>query len=78
MLGLDGLILDSAIDVGRVLDQALASDRPCIIDAKVDPDVVALPPHSTWEQTKKFFLALAKGDEDRKGIIEQLLKQWRS
>jgi pyruvate dehydrogenase (quinone) len=78
LLGLDGATLDDAANVAKVLDQAIASNKPFVIDAKVDPHVVALPPHSTWEQTKNFFLALAQGDEDRKGIMNQLLKQWRS
>ena len=77
LLGLNGASLCKAADVRKVLEQALTSDRPFVIDAQVDPDVVALPPHSTWEQTRNFFLALAKGDEDRKGIIEHLIKQWR-
>jgi len=47
-----------------------------VIDAKVDPNVVALPPHATFDQTKDFFLALAKGDTDRSAILHQLSKQW--
>jgi pyruvate dehydrogenase (quinone) len=78
LLGLNGAVLDRAENVLPVLDEALASDRPFVIDAKVDPDVVALPPHSTFEQAKNFFSALAKGDEDRKGILDQLIKQWRA
>jgi pyruvate dehydrogenase (quinone) len=78
LLGLNGVVLDRAENVLPVLNEALTSDRPFIIDAKVDPDVVALPPHSTFEQAKNFFAALAKGDEDRTGILEQLIKQWRA
>jgi pyruvate dehydrogenase (quinone) len=76
LLGLRGFTMAKPSDVADVWRQALASDRPVVIDAKVDPDVVALPPHATLEQTKNFFMALAKGDEDRAGIIGQLSKQW--
>jgi pyruvate dehydrogenase (quinone) len=76
LLGLRGLTMKSPDDVNRVWMQALASDRPVVIDAKVDPNVVALPPHATFDQTKKFFLALAKGDTDRSAILHQLSNQW--
>jgi pyruvate dehydrogenase (quinone) len=76
LLGLRGLTMKSPEDVDRVWADALSSDRPVVIDAKVDPNVVALPPHATFDQTKKFFLALAKGDTDRSAILRQLSKQW--
>jgi pyruvate dehydrogenase (quinone) len=76
LLGLKGLTMAKPSDVAAVWSDALAADRPVVIDVKADPDVVALPPHATLEQTKNFFLALAKGDEDRAGILGQLSKQW--
>jgi pyruvate dehydrogenase (quinone) len=76
ILGLRGLTMAKPDDVARVWSEALASDRPVVIDAKVDPNVVALPPHATFEQTKNFFVALAKGDSDRGAILTQLYKQW--
>jgi pyruvate dehydrogenase (quinone) len=76
LLGLRGLTMKSPDDVVSIWREALASDRPVVIDAKVDPNVVALPPHATFEQTKNFFMALAKGDADRSAILKQLSKQW--
>ena len=76
LLGLRGFTMKSPDDVESVWKKALASDRPVVIDAKVDPNVVALPPHATFEQTKNFFEALLKGDSDRRGILHQLTKQW--
>lgn len=76
LLGLRGLTMKSPDDVNRIWTDALASDRPVVIDAKVDPNVVALPPYATFDQTKNFFLALAKGDADRSAILHQLSKQW--
>jgi len=57
------------------LEQAFASRRPVLVDVHADPDVVALPPHATFEQTKNLFEALAKGDPDRGPVLRQLLKQ---
>ena len=75
MLGLAGFTVDRPGDVDRVWQDALAADRPVIIDVKADPNVIALPPHATFEQTKNFFLAMAKGDEDRDAVLAQLYKQ---
>src|ERR1700704_5048350 len=74
-LGLEGLTVDSAAAVGDVWDAALKADRPVVIDVKADPNVVALPPHATLEQTRNFFLAMARGDEDRDRVLAQLFKQ---
>jgi pyruvate dehydrogenase (quinone) len=76
ILGLRGLTLATPGNVDRIWETALTADRPVVIDAKVDPNVVALPPHATLEQTKNFFLALAKGDADRNAILSNLAKQW--
>jgi pyruvate dehydrogenase (quinone) len=76
LLGLKGLTLDTPQAVGDVWKQALTADRPVVIDVKCDPNVIALPPHVTFEQTKNFFAALAKGDLDRGAILDQLRKQW--
>jgi pyruvate dehydrogenase (quinone) len=75
LLGLTGLTVAGPGDVGRVWDEALAADRPVVIDVKVDPNVIALPPHASFEQTKNLFLALARGDSDRNAILSQLWKQ---
>ncbi|HEY2034207.1 MAG TPA: thiamine pyrophosphate-requiring protein [Rhizomicrobium sp.] len=76
ILGLRGMTMAKPDDVAGVWAEALSSDRPVVIDAKVDPNVVALPPHATFEQTKNFFMAMAKGDNDRRAILTQLSKQW--
>ena len=75
MVGFTGLRIDGPGDVGPVLDKALASRRPVVIDVRADPNVIALPPHTTFEQTKKFFSALAMGDPDRNAILKQLFGQ---
>jgi pyruvate dehydrogenase (quinone) len=76
LLGLKGFTVASPDYAGRVWDDALASDRPVVINVKADPNVIALPPHATLEQTKNLFMALAKGDSDRGAILTQLWKQW--
>jgi pyruvate dehydrogenase (quinone) len=75
ILGLKGLTVAAPDDVDRVWDQALAADRPVVIDVKADPNVIALPPHASYEQAKNLFMALARGDKDRSAILNDLIKQ---
>jgi pyruvate dehydrogenase (quinone) len=75
LLGLKGLTVAGPGDVGAAWDEALAADRPVVIDVKADPNVIALPPHASFEQAKNLFLALARGDSDRGAILDQLFKQ---
>jgi pyruvate dehydrogenase (quinone) len=75
MLGLAGYRIGDPADVSRVLDLAFSADRPVVIDVRADPNVIALPPHATWEQTTNFFSALAKGDPDRNAVLKQLARQ---
>jgi len=76
LLGLMGLTVGGPQDVGGVWDRALAADRPVVIDVKADPNVIALPPHASFEQTKNFIDPVARGDSDRGAIIDQLVKQF--
>ena len=75
LLGLKGITVASPSDLAAAWDEALAADRPVVIDVKADPNVIALPPHATLEQTKNLFAALARGDADRGAIIADLFKQ---
>ena len=77
LLGFEGVRIARSTDVRPALERAFAARRPVLIDVHADPDVVALPPHATFEQTKKLFEALAKGDPDRGPVLRQLLKQLR-
>jgi len=74
-LGFLGRRIEQQDDVVPVLDAVLTADRSVVIDVRADPNVVALPPHATWEQTTNFFAALAKGDPDRDAVPKQLLRQ---
>lgn len=74
LIGLKGLTARHPGEVAQIWKEALVADRPVVIDFKVDPNVIALPPHVTFEQTKNFFMALARGDTDRNAILSQLAK----
>jgi len=46
-LGLKGIRVDRPDDLGRAWDDALAANRPCVLEAITDPDGPPLPPHIT-------------------------------
>ncbi len=47
-MGAEGLTVDSPADLGSALETAIASDRPTLLDVRVD-DSIALPGVATWE-----------------------------
>ncbi|MEI6350492.1 MAG: thiamine pyrophosphate-requiring protein [Verrucomicrobiota bacterium] len=75
LLGLKGIRVDNPDQIGDAWDQALAADCPVVFEAYTDPNVPTLPPHITFKQAVAFSQALAKGDTDELGIIEQTVKE---
>jgi pyruvate dehydrogenase (quinone) len=73
LCGLRGIRVDRPDDLASAWDEALRSDRPCLLEAMVDPDVPPLPPHVTLDQAKAFGLSLLKGEPGEGGIIKQAL-----
>ena len=71
LIGLRGRRVDSPDDVGPAWDEALAADRPFVIDAVVDPNVPPLPPHITFDQATSMVRALLKGDPEWRGVLRQ-------
>jgi pyruvate dehydrogenase (quinone) len=73
-LGLHGIAVDEPGQVGLAWDQALAADRPTVLDVRTDPDIPPIPPHATFEQAKDAARALLKGDPNRLGVLKEGLK----
>ena len=74
LVGLRGIRVDDPDQVGSSWDEALAADRPFVLDFVTDPEVPPLPPHINFEQAQMFALAVAKGDPGRREMIERSLK----
>jgi pyruvate dehydrogenase (quinone) len=75
LIGLKGIRVDDPDQIGAAWDEALAADRPVVLEAITDPAVPPLPPHITFEQAAHFAQAIRRGDSDRRGMITQSLKQ---
>jgi len=71
LIGLKGIRVDDPDDVGAAWEQALAADRPVVLEAITDPNVPPLPPHITFDQAKAMLSALLKGDPDAGKIVRQ-------
>jgi pyruvate dehydrogenase (quinone) len=74
-LGLIGLNIDTPDALGPAWEQALAADRPAVLDVRCDPDVPPIPPHASFEQVKAMAGAVFHGDEDTWGFMKQGMKQ---
>ena len=55
--------------------EALASDRPVILEAYTDGNVPPLPPHIKLEQAKAYASALLHRDPEAINIIKQSIKE---
>jgi len=73
-IGLGGIRVEAAEHVGPAWDEALALDRPCVLDFRTDPEVPPLPPHITFEEAKNFVTSLLH-DPSRSAIIRDAMKQ---
>jgi pyruvate dehydrogenase (quinone) len=71
LIGLEGIRVDSPDQVGDAWDEALAADRPCVLEAITDPEVPPLPPHITLQQAQHFMKAIMHGDPDSRRMIRQ-------
>jgi pyruvate dehydrogenase (quinone) len=75
LLGFGGVRIDRPDQVGPAWEQALAADRPFVIDAVVDPDVPTLPPWLKEDVARKLRQAMAAGDPNAAGMQRQMARE---
>ncbi|WP_310963529.1 thiamine pyrophosphate-requiring protein [Nocardioides terrisoli] len=75
LLGLTGIRCDDPKKIGNAWDEALASDKPVVLEVVVDREVPPIPPHIKKMQAKKVAKALKKGDSDMPGMATKGAKQ---
>jgi pyruvate dehydrogenase (quinone) len=73
-IGLKGLFVDDPDDVGAAWDEALAADRPVVLEVKTDREIAPLPPHISFKEAKAFMFSMAK-DEDAGHVIKDTARQ---
>jgi pyruvate dehydrogenase (quinone) len=76
LLGLGGVRVERPEQVTLALEEALAADRPMVLDLVVDANVLPIPPHVTPKQTKASIGALLKGDPEALAVAKATAKEW--
>jgi pyruvate dehydrogenase (quinone) len=75
LIGLKGIFCDRPENVAAAWEEALASDRPVVLEFKTDPEVPPLPSHISFKDAKNLMTTLAKGDPDESGVIVGAARQ---
>jgi pyruvate dehydrogenase (quinone) len=75
LLGLKGIYVDDPDALEGAWHDALAADRPVVLEVKTDPNVPPLPPHISGTQVKAFMAAFLKGDRPLAGVMGRSFKQ---
>ncbi|WP_225833571.1 thiamine pyrophosphate-requiring protein [Streptomyces sp. NK08204] len=74
LIGLKGIVCDDPHKLGEAWDEALASDKPVVLEFKVDNEIAPIPPHITKMQAKKTAMATLH-DPERVGITARGVRQ---
>ncbi|GAB3953111.1 thiamine pyrophosphate-requiring protein [Streptomyces sparsus] len=72
--GLAGVRVEKPEQVESAWEQALAADRPFVIDFRTDPAVPPIPPHASLDQIEAAAMSILKGDSDRGSMVKQGIK----
>ncbi|HEX5228445.1 MAG TPA: thiamine pyrophosphate-dependent enzyme [Bryobacteraceae bacterium] len=70
--GGSGFTIEDPNECGAILDQALRTPGPVIIEAVVDPNEPPMPPKVTAKQARHFAESIARGTPDRRKILETI------
>lgn len=73
-LGLGAVTVTDPDELGAACDQALAADRPTVLDVHTDPNMPPIPPHASWDQFRSMTEAVLRGDEDAWDFIKNGVK----
>jgi pyruvate dehydrogenase (quinone) len=73
-IGLGGIKVTEPDGVRGAWEQALASERPCLVEFVTDPAVPPIPPHATLDQLEKTAEALLRGDPEAWDVVKTGVK----
>ncbi len=75
LMGLRGIRVEAPERVGPAWAEALAADRPVVLDMVTDPNVPPLPPHITIKQARTFARALFSGEPDTASVLANTARE---
>jgi pyruvate dehydrogenase (quinone) len=74
LLGLKGIFVNDPDKLGAAWDEALAADRPVILECYTDPNVPPLPPHITLKDAKNF-MSMMGNEPELSSVLRNSAKQ---
>ncbi len=74
LLGLKGIRCDDPEKIGAAWEEALAADRPVILEMICDPNVPPLPPHITLKDAKNF-VTMMRDEPELVSVVKGSAKQ---
>ncbi len=74
LIGLKGIIVRDPELIGAAWDEALAADRPVIMNVYADPNVPPLPPHITFKDARNF-LSMMRTEPELGSVLKNSVKQ---
>lgn len=75
LIGLTGIYCDAPGQVGPAWDEALAAERPVVLEFKTDPEVPPLPSHINLKQARQFLTTIAAGDPHEASMLAGVARQ---
>jgi pyruvate dehydrogenase (quinone) len=74
LLGLKGIVVRDPERLGAAWDEALAADRPVIMNIYADPNVPPLPPHITLRDAKNF-MSMTGSEPELGSVLKNTAKE---
>ena len=74
LLGLKGFFCDNPEKISQTWDEALACDRPCLVEFYTDPNVPPLPPHITLAEARAFMGSMY-GEPELASVLTNTAKE---
>lgn len=74
-IGLKCIYVDDPERLGPAWDEAIAADRPVILEVRTDPDIAPLPPHVTLALARAFLSSAVKGDKRAGHVVAETTRE---
>lgn len=69
-----GFFCDNPEKISQTWDEALACDRPCLVEFYTDPNVPPLPPHITLAEARAFMGSMY-GEPELASVLTNTAKE---
>jgi pyruvate dehydrogenase (quinone) len=74
LLGLKGMVVRDPEQLGAAWEEALAADRPVVLNIYTDPNVPPLPPHISLKDAKNF-MTMTLSEPELSSVLKNSAKE---